>query len=435
MQIKKCFCLILCFIVFLPSCAKDSGAELQSTTSVTTTEAETTVVFPSKLTYESTTIGDYGTVKGDSSKKYKVFVDYEWVISNEIFRCYYNPQNLEESYYKENRYGIADKDGNIIIEPQFGYIRPVAKDRFLVANGTKSDYSEFVATEHAVINSKGEIIIPFVPYIEWMVDYYDGLESNYFCVRIDSEKYYIADNNGNMVYDMYFTSFRVAHPQMYYADKIHSGVSNGKVYSFDQDLNVIKILDEKPVADEVIYTNHNMKYYKSVCYKNGSYYYGVINKTTGKEIVPCKYDEIIRFANDRILASSDNEEPVITSGGTTHYGNTIAIYDFYGNLICPEGTYHTIELDDAKYNSNYEKTKYNLFEAVGVATSPNPNGDRIYGEWREWLIDKNGIKISDTYYNIYYNPYGEMAGYYTADRGDRVFYLDKNGKVVGAIGE
>lgn len=443
MQLKNWLCLILCFVIFLPSCSDDSGVEMSTTAvTVTTTEptttepstTEPTTSFPDKLTYESTTIGDYGTVADSNNKKHKIFVNYEWVISKEFFECYYNPQNSEELYHKENRYGIADKDGNIIIEPQFGFIRPVAKDRFLVANGTKNDYSEFDASEYAVINSKGEIIIPFVPYIEWMVDYYDGLESNYFCVRIDSEKYYIADNNGNMVYDMYFTSFRVAQHDMYYMDKTHSGAFDGKMYYFDQELNIIKILDENPVAEELIYTDRDMEYYESVCYKNGSYYYGVINKTTGEEIVPCKYDEIIRFANDRILASSRNEEPVITSGGSTHYGKTIAIYDFYGNVLCPEGEYCNIEIYDAKYNSNYGERTYRNFEAVGVASAYNPNGDKIYGEMYEWLIDKNGTKISDKYYSISGQHWeSDDERIYTADRGDRVFYLNKYGKVVGSI--
>lgn len=434
MQVKKWLCLIICFIIFLSSCSKDNGVESHSTTAVTATQTESTTSFPGKLTHESTTISDYGTITDKNSKSKKIFIEEKWNISKEFLKCYWNPQN-EKGYHKENRYGIADKDGNIIIEPQFGYIRPVAKDRFLVANGKKDDYSEFAGSEYAVINSNRKIIIPFVQYIEPMIDYQDGLGINYFCVRIDDQKIYIADNNGNMVYDMYFTSFHVAHPKINYTDKTHSGACDGKMYYFDQELNITKILDEKPVADEVIYTNHNMEYYKSVCYKNGSYYYGVTNKTTGKEIVPCKYDEIIYFANDRILASYDNEEPVVSPSGSINYGDTIAIYDFYGNVLCPEGTYDRIELDDAKHNGHYEKTTYNLFEAVGVASSPNPNGDRIYGEWYAWLIDKNGNKISDTYFSIYYNQYGEMAGYYTADRGDRVFYLNKYGKVIGAIGQ
>lgn len=420
MQVKSVFCLILCLILFLSSCTKaPSEPDLSSSTAVTTTEAETTVPFPSKLTYESTTVGDYGTVAGSDSEKHKVFVNYEWVVSTEFFRCYYNPKNLEEPYYKENRYGIADKDGNIIIKPQFGFIRPVAKDRFLVANGTKSDYSEFEGSEYAVINSRGEIIIPFVPYIEYMVGYYDGLESTYFCVRIDSEKYYLVDNNGNMVYDMYFTSFRVAHPEMYYADKVHTGVCDGKIYSFDQNLNIIKVLDEKPVVSEKIYTYNNMEYFKTVCYKKGNYYYGLTNKTTGREIVPCKYEEITVFARNRILASETR--------GLDNTEWKYAIYDLGGTVICPEGKYSSIDI--------YEWDDGNVYQPVGIASAPNPNGDKIYGEWYEWLVDKNGTRISDTYRHIYYNQYGEMAGYYTADRGDRVFYLNRYGKVVSTIGQ
>lgn len=430
MQVKKILCFVLCLVFFLSSCAKEPKAEQTSATAVSTTEEESTVVFPSKLTHESTTIGDYGTVDAGQSEKYKVFIRKDWNISKEFWECYYNPENKEEPYNRENRFGIADKNGNIIIEPQFGLIYPAANDRFIVANGKKDEYSEFYGSEYAVINSKGEFIIPFVPHIEEMIDYSDGLKSNYFCVCNENGEYYIADNNGNMVYDMYFTSFRVAHPKYNYSDKLHNGVCGGKSYYFDQKLNIIKILDDKPVVNESLYYTHlNMEYAETICFKDGEYYYGVINETTGKEIVPCKYDKITRFADDRILAVSDTDEYVVTSGGSMYYGDIIAIYDFYGNILCSEGTYHSIEF------SNYKEETNRSFEAVGVATAPNPNGDRIYGEHYEWLIDKNGIKISDKYYSIYYNSYGEMAGYYTADRGDRVFYLNKRGKIVGAIGQ
>lgn len=426
MQIKKFLCLILCLIIILSSCAQKSEPEPQSTTAVTTTEEETTVALPSKLTNESTAIGDYGTVSGCDLENYKVFVNEKWNISKEFLECYCNPQN-KEGYYKENRYGIADKNGNIIIEPQFGFIRPVAKDRFLVANGQKYDYSEFVATEYAVINSKGEIIIPFVPKIEWMIEYYDGLESNYFCVHrkkdsryiVEEEKYYLADNNGNRVYDIYFSDFYVDHP-MYKNEEIsHVGEYDGKKYFFDKDLNITKILDENPIIDKHLTTYLNMEYSITVCYKRGKYCYGVINETTGKEIVPCKYEKITEFAENRILVSE-----------TRDLDNTkwiYAIYDFYGNVICPEGKYCAISI--------YEWEDDGYYIPAGIASAHNPNGDRIYGDRYEWLIDKNGTKISDTYCHIYYNQYGEMAGYYTADRGDKVFYLNKNGKVIGTIGQ
>ena len=426
MQVKSVFCLILCLILFLSSCTKaPSEPDLSSSTAVTTTEPETIVPFPSKLINESTTIGDHGKVAGCDLENYKVFINEKWNFSKEFLECYSNPQN-KEGYHKENRYGIADKDGNIIIEPQFGFIRPVAKDRFLVANGTKSDYSEFEGSEYAVINSKGEIIIPFVPHIEYMIDYYDGLESNYFCVRRKKDAryyggavYYLADNNGNMVYDMYFSDFNVHHPMYKNGEVTHSGVYDGNMYYFDKELNITKVLDNNPVVDQNLCTILNMEYSKTICYKRGEFYYGVINETTGQEIVPCKYEEITVFARNRILASETR--------GLDNTEWKYAIYDLGGTVICPEGKYSSIDI--------YEWDDGNVYQLVGIASAPNPNGDKIYGEWYEWLVDKNGTRISDTYRHIYYNQYGEMAGYYTADRGDRVFYLNKYGKVVSTIGQ
>ena len=425
MQVRKIFYLVLCFCFVLSSCAKQPGSQPKSTSDVSTTKLETSEVFPSKLTHESTTISGYGTVADGDGEKHKIFVRPEWSFSEEYFECYYNPENSEELYHRENRYGIADKEGNIIIYPQFGFIRPVAKDRFLVGNGEKPENGEFEANEWAVISSNGEIIIPFTSNIQCIVDYYDGLESNYFCVSrekdneyyLDNKRYYLADNNGNMVYDMCFEDFYVDNfPNN--TKPIHKGYYDGEVYYFDKNLEIIKILNDKPVPDEHFSTYHNVEYSQTVCYKYGKYYYGVMNKTTGKEIVPCQYEEVTHLTKDRILASKTR--------GDDENTNIYVIYDFYGNVICPEEKYNTIE----KVNFG----DMGVYRSVGIASEYNPQGDRVDGEWYEWLIDKNGIKISDKYYHIYYNDYGEMAGYYTADRGDRVFYLDKNGKVVGTIG-
>lgn len=411
MQVKKIICLILCLVFFFVSC---SNGKENKTTDTQKYSEETSVTFPSKLNHESTSAGNHGTVSGYVSDKYKIFFDYEWAVSKEFLRCYYNPENKEEPYHKENRYGIADKDGNIIIEPQFGSIFPVAKDRFCVANGRKDEYSEFTASEYAVINSKGEIIIPFTRRVDCMLEYFDGMENNYFCVSTENNEYYIADNNGNMVYDMYFSEYNKHH----YPYLSFSGVCDGKLYSFDKNLNITRILDDKPVVDDYLTRYMGMQYSTTVCFKNGKCFYGVINEATGKEIVPCKYKEITVFAKDRIWASetATYEDP----GGAT------AIYDMFGNAVCPE--------DECRCGEVFDWDD-GMYLVAGIASSENPYADPIYGDCRMWLVDKNGNKISDIYYSVGYNKYGEMAGYFTADRGDRVFYLNKNGVIVGTIGK
>lgn len=411
MPLKKIFCLTVSLILLLSACSDENISPEQTATLASNNQESETVVLPSKLNNESATSYDYGTISGGDSGNHQIFINKNWTLSKEYFECYYNPQN-EEGYSNENRYGIADKDGNIIIEPQFAYIAPVATDRFLVANGKKNSIDELVGSEYAVIDSTGKIIIPFSPKIEYMVDYYDGLESTYFCVFTPSRFYYIADNNGNMVYDMYFESFYVA-PQK---NKNHTGVCDGIVYTFDSDLNIIGVIDDTPNEGEHLCTYRDEKYVKTLCYIRGNYYYGVINKTTGKEVVPCKYEEVEVFAQNRILATETRKSEVI-----------IEIYNLNGKLLCPQGKYTSIEI----ISFDSEET----YISAGTASAPNPNGEKHYGNRYTWLIDKNGTKISEAYYNIYYCRYGEMAGYYIADRGDRVFYLDKNGNVAGTIGQ
>lgn len=417
-KIRSVIIILMCFAVVFSSCTKNESREETTTDEVSSTDAETTTsAYPTKIATDSSAEREYETVKSDAvNENYKIFVNYNWIISDEYFKCYYNPENKENPYYLENRYGIADKNGNIIIEPQFGSIFPSCEDRFIVANGVKYPNEEFVGKEYALLNEKGEMIIPFVRSIADTNTYYDGLQENYYFVSYEPEKYYLLDKNGNKVYDMVFSKCSVLPDSVSVNTETYSAVCDGKIYFFDKDLNIIKILDEKPVEDEHLTTHIGMEYAKTVCFKNDEYYYGVINKTTGREIVPCKYEEITIFAQNRILVSETR--------GLDNTEWKFAIYDLGGTLICPEDKYCRIDIVGDG----------NIYHPVGIASAPNPNGDRIYGEWCEWLIDKNGIKISDTYCHIYYNQYGEMAGYYTADRGDRVFYLDKNGEVVGTIG-
>ena len=417
-------CLIFCFVLFLSSCTNQHDFEPQSTTTASATVSKTTEPFLTKSSSKSSTTREYEKAETFSNQEQKIFFDYEcsYDSSNDFLICFSNPDNEKNYNHKDNRYGIADKKEKIIVSPQFTFIAFLGNDRFRVENTTSAEN-----TNEALINTKGEFIIPYCKGVAC-------LDTNNYMAFHENDIFYFLDNSGDKIYDNYFKYY--SGRNINYGERELYGIYDGKLYVFDYNLDIKEIIDETPVAKENFYTKNNLEYCVSVCFKNDKTYCGIINKTTGKEIVPCKYDEIIRFANDRILASSRNEEPVITSGGSTHYGNTIAIYDFYGNVLCPEGEYCDIEIYDAKFNSDYGEKTYRSFEAVGVASAYNPNGDRIYGSYYEWLIDKNGTKISDKYYNVYgqiWESHDERI--YTADRGDRVFYLNKYGKVVSTIGQ
>ncbi len=424
----------MCLSVLFSSCSRnpipiDTSTSAVSTTISETNNTETTVPFLTKINVDNLVTRKYETITEISSNKQKVFFDYEYRYepSDKYIICYSNPENSENFYHNKNKYGIADTKENIIVSPQFDYIVQWDEDRYYVENFISEEDSDV-----ALINLKGEFIIPYCAGIFSVRGAFN--DEVYYGMWIGDGKFYFVDDSGNKVYDNCFENYFGRHINR--GDNEWYGIYDGKLYVFDYRLNIKEIIDETPVVKENFYTKNNLEYCVSVCFKNNKTYCGIINKTTGKKIVPCKYDEITRFANDRILASSDNEEPVITSGGTTHYGNTIAIYDFHGNVLCPEGEYCNIEIYDAKFNSDYGEKTYRSFEAVGVASAYNPNGDRIYGSYYEWLIDKNGTKISDKYYNVYgqiWESHDERI--YTADRGDRVFYLNKYGKVVGTIGQ
>lgn len=419
MQIKnrKLILLIMCLSVLFSSCSRnpipvDTSISAASTIISETNNVETTVPFLTKINVDNSTTMEYETITEISSNKQKIFFDYEYryELSDKYIICYSNPENSKDFYHDGNKYGIADINENIIVSPQFDYIVQWDEDRYLVENIISEEDSV-----EALINLKGEFIIPYCAGIFRVTGAFS--DEVYYGMWIGDGKFYFVDESGNKVYDNYFENYFGRHINK--GDNEWYGIHEGKLYVFDYNLNIKEIIDETPVAKEEFYTKNNFEYCVSVCFKDNQTYFGVINKTTGREIVPCKYEEITLFAQNRILASETR--------GLDNTEWKYAIYDLGGAVICPEGKYCRIDI--ISYGDG------NVYQPVGIASAPNPDGDRIYGQRYEWLIDKNGIKISDTYCNIYYNQYGEMAGYYTADRGDRVFYLDKNGKVVGTIGQ
>ena len=423
MQIKKhkAILLIMCLSALFSSCSRnpipaDTSTSAVSTTISETNNTETTVPFLTKINVDNSVTREYETITEISSNKQKVFFDYEYRYepSDKYIICYSNPENSSDFYHNKNKYGIADIKENIIVSPQFDYIIQWDEDRYYVENFISEEDSDV-----ALINLKGEFIIPYCAGIFSVRGAFN--DEVYYGMWIGDGKFYFVDDSGNKVYDNCFESYFGRHINR--GDNEWYGIYDGKLYVFDYRLNIKEIIDETPVVKENFYTKNNLEYCVSVCFKDNQTYCGIINNTTGTEIVPCRYEEIERFANDRILASK-----------TRNLENTewiFAIYDFYGNNLCPEGRFSNIDLNDSKFNSDFKKTTYKLFESVGVATAPNENGNRTDGYSYQWLIDKNGTVISDKYYTVYEN----LDGTYTADRGDRVFYLNKYGKVVGTIGQ
>ena len=105
-------------------------------------------------------------------KKYKQFYklnDEYYNISTESpkdvsFVEYYAHTNIDEVYGMEGKWGLLDKDGNIIIEPKYIYpfiecgdnYQVMLPDDYKIINNEK----RILTLKHGLLDKKGNIIIP-----------------------------------------------------------------------------------------------------------------------------------------------------------------------------------------------------------------------------------------------------------------------------------
>ena len=322
-------------------------------------------------------------------------------------------------------YGFIDRDGNVVIEPQFQYASKFCSGRACIFTGTMTSSNLPKDGLYGYIDSDGKEIIPLI--YEKARDF----NNNGLASVCKNGKYGIIDTDGNTVVD--FTYDYIDYSEANHLFRAFNGTltlpfkhpSSGTYHILDDDgiEKWNKKCDGLDMCDGYIKIKKNDKYavysldgkkrtdyvFKSldnlsdslICFqKSGGKKYGYID-INGKVIIKPQYDKAYPFVDGRALVKN----------AETYY-----IIDKSGN------TTKTLKADyiDPQYDSGYTYA----FEGALDGSSPK--------EGKYYLMDIDGNYISRGYFGDK-DRRRVSDGYWCVKEGKTWYALDMNGNEVFSV--
>ena len=327
---------------------------------------------------------------------------------------------------KGGKWGFIDKTGKEIISPIFDYARNFSEDVAVVCKNEKwgfvdktgkeiihceyeyaNDFSEGLAPvqkngKGGYINKKGEIVIPF-QYGGYPNSFIDG----YACVWQD--KNFLIDMTGKQVSEKYGVIEQCPNGISIVRDVQAGLISNDGKEIIPCQYRIIKsvledlfiIFDEENILvdktgktickyeyDEAGYTN---KFSDGLLIVQKNNKYGFID-TTGKEIIPCIYDEAHSFSEGLAVVKKNGIYGYVDRNGKSTFGdqgNDINPEESIKNRINEIGQYALNNPEEKvveKYFSSEFKRLYNRLTEYydnGTMDGPWSSGDFWSGSSEE----------------------------------------------------
>ena len=319
----------------------------------------------------------------------------------------YDIENISEYNYfvikEDNKYGIMDKEGKTIIEPNY--------DNIKIPNPTKAVFFCYQDDEIIAINDKNEKI--FIEYENVTPLRLKNISSDLMYEKSvlkykENGKYGLIDFNGKKItkaiYDEIDT-LQFKEGELLAKSKEKYGVINIKGHI------LVKIKYDKVEVDKYYSSDGN---YKKAGYivcntTNEGYRYGYVN-TNGKEIIETKYNDLYR------VTDIQSEDIYIIAADNGKYGmfknNKQIIKNDYQSLVYNSENNLVTALKGKKYGviTLEEKVivpfQYNQIDATGkyiYATESNEKVVVFDDQGKESDIGENTaiINVQDTNYEIY----------------------------------
>ncbi len=332
----------------------------------------------------------------------KIFIYAEQENYGEFRTCYVNDKNEQDPYDESSRFGVVDKERNIVVPPLYDYAFAAGENRFVVERWNADN------REAALVDKDGKIIFDY--FRGSILPVFYGKEVQVLIIEAFGGNYLLIDTNGKSVLDIDFEDISYAHTTGwagYDSDELIRGISNGKYYLINYKGEIVQIFGEEPTVKESYGDGMNLTAaYRPYMGNYKTLLFGACDDS-GREIVPC-YFPTLYYTGDRFIGRRGDEQ------GLGHTDIAV-IYDTEGNLVCESGRFHHISID------------YGAETGIGV----------VLGEWDDelmvnvggcWVIDKNGNKLSEEYDRIEKNPDGTHTAYY--DRQSKTHLLDAYGKII-----
>lgn len=301
------------------------------------------------------------------------------------------------------KFGVMNLQGEILIKPQYSYLKYLDNEFFAFSNNYSSDIPSTVR-DIGVINQKNEIVIPAI------YQNIEMLNENLFKVFIGGE----FKNNKQSPYHLYYYGGKQGVINVY----------NQKIVDFENDEIILK--------DSFFVVR---KYNK----------FGLVN-LEGKIILDFNYDNI-KIEKDAFIVGiggklEDTDESMENNFLERYVGGKYGVFSKLGKLIIPI-VYDQIDrkldlfiVGNGKYNPENEWIgKYGLFDINGKLIL-NIENDEIHLENSKYIVNKGTITLLDEYFKpIKIKPYSKIfnnnnSNYFSVMTGNKWGVINNRGEEI-----
>lgn len=266
--------------------------------------------------------------------------------------------------------GIIDSGGNIVIEPNYLSIFPVEKDRFVVEKTIDN------SIHSALIDDKENALIPFFKGVisETGVIAPEGTPP-ILTVEPENGKIRFVNTDGEQIIPLEFDGASIReYDGFFYGRIMEENGTDRKYYVYDYNGKELCVLSNGEYAD-LRELEHGFTLL--IGSTDNRIKFGV-KDSSGKVIIPCKYEEITVIGSDRIVTFDGQIQSLIESD------NVANLFDGSGKQLTKDGEFARIFFDDG--------------DKIGIACRAADPQEGVTPEY--WLIDTNGKAKSGKYDSI-----------------------------------
>ena len=297
----------------------------------------------------------------------QLFKNKEKTFDYGYIACYANPQNDENPDNPDNLYGIMDSQDKVIVKPEYESVYPIVKNKFVV----RKRVDDFM--QSALIDNKENFIIPFfIGEIRQTGVLAPEGTPPILVIEPSDGKVRFVNTDGEQIIPLEFDGASI-----HQYDGFFFGSKNTEagetLYVYDYNGKEICVLNNGDYA-ELRELEHG---YTLLIGNNNNWLKFGLKNSSGKVIIPCKYEEIKVVGADRIVAFDGELESLIETS------NVANMFDGDGKQLTKDGEFARIFFDDG--------------DKIGIGCQSATIG--AY-EPEFWLIDLNGKAESGKYDSI-----------------------------------
>lgn len=266
--------------------------------------------------------------------------------------------------------GIVDSDGNIIVKPNYSAVLPIAEGRFEVEKTIDN------SIHSALIDDKENALIPFFKgeIRETGVIAPEGTPP-ILAVEPTFGKTRFVNTDGEQIIPLEFDGASIReYDGFFYGVILGENGTDSKHYIYDYNGKELCVLGNGEYAD-LRELEHGFTLL--IGSTDNRIKFGV-KDSSGKVIIPCKYEEITVIGSDRIVTFDGQIQSLIESD------NVANLFDGSGKQLTKDGEFARIFFDDG--------------DKIGIACRAADPQEGVTPEY--WLIDTNGKAKSGKYDSI-----------------------------------